>query len=340
MMLKMLLPLLLMFLVNSCVICDEPCTHEDVPVAGRGEVILHVNQTGIRLINWILLPKGDVIITAKSGQSFDEKDVLPQYRGRVRIVSGGFFQIINLSPQDQSIYKADIRTNNDKTICKLFNLTVFERLSETDIKINHSLIGNESCSLNLLCTVDKRDVTITWSRVHGSDINVTPGVVYVPPSDVNVTYNCTARNPVSNISKTVIPWVYCKTDTNTKFKKSELPWILGIAFIGCVIIVLFVIYKILAKGKSKKNDVSTTYGQVGEIPLQEENLYHERQKEQQSLTVYSEVQHAKKTNSQKKAAENTLSSLETVYSTVQSTKENQQNGTCTQSAGPSNHSDR
>ncbi|CAJ0966592.1 unnamed protein product [Ranitomeya imitator] len=58
---------------------------------------------------------------------------------------------------------------------------------------------------------------------------------------------------------------------------------------------IFLIIPMASWGKSKKNEVSsTTYGQVGEIPLHEENLYHERQKEQQSLTVYSEVQHAKK----------------------------------------------
>ncbi|XP_069583606.1 SLAM family member 9-like isoform X1 [Ranitomeya imitator] len=336
----MLLPLLLMFLLNACVVCDESCTQEKEPGPEGGEVVLRVHQTGIRLINWILLPKGDVIVTVKPGQSYDDKDVLPQYRGRVSSLFNGSLQISNLSPQDQRIYKADLRTNDDKTFCELFNLTVYERLSETDIKINHSLIGNDSCSLSLLCTVDKRDVTVTWSQVHRGPINVIQGVLYVLPSDVNVTYICTARNPVSNISKTVIPGDYCKKDPKVPVKKSELPWILGSAFTACVIIVLFVIYKKLAKGKSKKNEVSTTYGQVGEIPLHEENLYHERQKEQQSLTVYSEVQHAKKTNSQKKAAENKPNSLETVYSTVQLTKENQQNGTCAQSAGPSNHSNR
>ncbi|XP_069583615.1 uncharacterized protein [Ranitomeya imitator] len=250
----MLLPLLLMFLLNACVVCDESCTQEKEPGPEGGEVVLRVHQTGIRLINWILLPKGDVIVTVKPGQSYDDKDVLPQYRGRVSSLFNGSLQISNLSPQDQRIYKADLRTNDDKTFCELFNLTVY--------------------------------------------------------------------------------------DPKVPVKKSELPWILGSAFTACVIIVLFVIYKKLAKGKSKKNEVSTTYGQVGEIPLHEENLYHERQKEQQSLTVYSEVQHAKKTNSQKKAAENKPNSLETVYSTVQLTKENQQNGTCAQSAGPSNHSNR
>ncbi|CAJ0921881.1 unnamed protein product [Ranitomeya imitator] len=178
----------------SGVVCDESCTQEKEPGPEGGEVVLRVHQTGIRLINWILLPKGDVIVTVKPGQSYDDKDVLPQYRGRVSSLFNGSLQISNLSPQDQRIYKADMRTNDDKTFCELFNLTVYERLSETDIKINHSLIGNDSCSLSLLCTVDKRDVTVTWSQVHRGPINVIQGVLYVLPSDVNVTYICTARN--------------------------------------------------------------------------------------------------------------------------------------------------
>ncbi|XP_073495532.1 SLAM family member 5-like [Phyllobates terribilis] len=334
----MLLLLLLMCLINSCVVCDKPCTQENVSGAGGGEVVLRVHQTGIRAIYWVLLPEGTNIVTIKSGQSYDEQEVLPQYRGRVRSVADGSLQIKNLSLQDQRIYKADIRTNDDETFCELFNLTVYERLSDTDIKINSSLTRNGSCSLSLLCIVDKRDVTVTWSHLHGGHINVTRGVLYVPPGDVNFTYICTARNPVSNVSKTVIPRDYCKTETGNSTTKSDLPWILGIVFTACVIIVLFVIYNIMGKEKSKNNDVWTTYAQVGQAPLPEENLYHQREKEQQSLTVYSEVQHAKKTNSQKKTAENKPNSLETVYSTVQFAKENQQNGTGGQSAGPNNRS--
>ncbi|XP_073493749.1 SLAM family member 9-like [Phyllobates terribilis] len=228
----MLLGFLLFFLLQFCVICDKPCTQENVSGAGGGEVVLRVHQTGIRAIYWVLLPEGTNIVTIKPGRSNDDDDVLPQYRGRVRSVADGSLQIKNLSLQDQRIYRAEIRTNDDETFCELFNLTVYERLSDTDIKINRSLTRNDSCSLSLLCTVDKRDVTVTWSHLHGGHINVTRGVLYVPPGDVNFTYICTARNPVSNVSKTVIPGDYCKTDS---FTMRSIP--LCLIFSGIVLLI-------------------------------------------------------------------------------------------------------
>ncbi|KAG8560180.1 hypothetical protein GDO81_014827 [Engystomops pustulosus] len=86
-----------------------------------------------------------------------------------------------------------------------------ERLSPGDIRMTPTITRNGSCSLGLLCSVDKPDVMITWSNLHGGDVNVTGGVLYVPPSDVTLTYICTAHNPVSNVSKTVIPGEYCET---------------------------------------------------------------------------------------------------------------------------------
>ncbi|KAM4013322.1 SLAM family member 9-like isoform 2-T2 [Anomaloglossus baeobatrachus] len=305
----MLLLLLVMFGINSCVVYCESCTQKNVSRSEGGEVVLRVHQTGIRTINWILLPEGNVIVTTKPGRSIEDDDVRKQYRGRVRSEADGSLHINHLSPQDQRSYKADIQTKEDQTFCILFNLTVYERLSDGDIKINHSLTRNGSCSLRLLCSVNKRDVNITWSNLNGSDVNATQGVLYVPPGDVNFTYICNASNPVSNVSKTVSPKEYCDKDNSQASPKLNLPWILGILFTICVIILIFVIYKRMGKGKGKKEDISTTYAQVEKPQGPDGNLYHEPQKDQQCLTVYSEVQYA---------------------------KENRQNGTNAQSAGPSN----
>ncbi|XP_075185865.1 SLAM family member 9-like [Anomaloglossus baeobatrachus] len=205
----MLSYLLIITLYISGVICSKSCTQKNVSGVEGGEVVLRVHQTGIRTINWVLLSEGNLIVTTKPGRSIEDDDVLSQYRGRVRSEADGSLHINNLSLHDQRIYKIHIQTNEDE-ICVLFNLTVYERLSDGDIKIKHSFTRNDSCSLSLLCGVDKRDVTITWSNLNVSDINVTQGVLYVPPSDVNYTYICTASNPVSNVSKTVRPKEYCE----------------------------------------------------------------------------------------------------------------------------------
>ncbi|XP_075185866.1 LOW QUALITY PROTEIN: SLAM family member 9-like [Anomaloglossus baeobatrachus] len=236
----MLLWFLLLFLVQPCVICSRSGTLENVSGAEGGEVVLGVHQTGIRTINWILLLEGNLIVTTKPGRSIEDDDVLSQYRGRVRSEADGSLHINNLSAQDQRIYKIDIRTNEDESICVLFNLTLYEKLSLGDMKISPSFTRNDSCSLGLLCTVDRRDVTITWSHLQGNHINVTQGDLYVPPSDVNATYICTARNPISNISKIVIPGKYCKTETSktSGVKRNPLCLILSgiVLLMSCCII--------------------------------------------------------------------------------------------------------
>ncbi|XP_075700666.1 SLAM family member 9-like [Rhinoderma darwinii] len=221
----------------SGVVCDEFCRRENVSGAEGGEVILRVHQTGITFIYWILLPEGDVLITTEPGESIDESDVIDQYKGRLRSEADGSLHLRNLSPQDQKIYKADIR-KEEHGICVQFNLTVYERLSPEDIKINHSITRNDTCSLGLLCTVDKRDVTVTWSNLNSSDINVTQGVLYIPPSSVDITYICTARNPVSNVSETVIPGKYCQTDSLIRKFQKDLGTILLTRWILCGVVLL------------------------------------------------------------------------------------------------------
>ncbi|KAM4013534.1 SLAM family member 9-like [Anomaloglossus baeobatrachus] len=229
--------------ILSGVICSKSCTQKNVSGVEGGEVVLRVHQTGIRTINWVLLSEGNLIVTTKPGRSIEDDDVLSQYRGRVRSEADGSLHINNLSLHDQRIYKIHIQTNEDE-ICVLFNLTVYERLSDGDIKIKHSFTRNDSCSLSLLCGVDKRDVTITWSNLNVSDINVTQGVLYVPPSDVNYTYICTASNPVSNVSKTVRPKEYCEPAVSTIPRMRRYPLCLILSGIVLLITCCIIIYHI------------------------------------------------------------------------------------------------
>ncbi|XP_075700427.1 SLAM family member 9-like isoform X2 [Rhinoderma darwinii] len=327
--------LTLILTLQSRVVCGESCRPENVSGAEGGEVILRVHQTGITFIYWILLPEGDVLATTEPGGSIDEKKVIKQYKGRVRSEADGSLHLRNLSPQDQKIYKADIRKEEDK-ICVQFNLTVYERLSSQDIKINHSITRNDTCSLGLSCTMDKRDVTVTWSNLNSSDINVTQGVLYIPPSGVNFTYICTARNPVSNVSETVIPGKYCQTD-------SEVAAASGRSYIACfvglilVIFIIFPLYIMRNKRRRQKQEIATAYAEVGTTQTQGENSYCESQREiQEHKTVYSTVQHTKKKNSQKKSAGKQAKEIDSVYSKVNlpnNPKESQQNGKYVQSAG-------
>ncbi|CAN2390106.1 hypothetical protein PRIEUP_LOCUS142, partial [Pristimantis euphronides] len=293
---------------------------EKVSGAIGGDVILHVGHREISSVSWVLLPEGNIIVETKPGKSIDDKKVRrTQYRGRVRSEDDGSLHIYNLSPEDQRTYNADMQTAEGET-CVYYNLTLYERLLPKDLNITHSIISNATCSLSLSCTMDRRDVTITWSHLDNSDINVTQGVLYVSPSNVNITYTCTARNPVSNVSKTVIPGKYCKTGNS----KPQYLWILGVI---PVLFIILLMYFIDRKGRCKKNDNSTAESQVIILylimqnagdHLRLKNPYLQTQGEQQSFeTSYSEVQHVQKTtNSQKNVADKNAKDPDSIYTTV------------------------
>ncbi|XP_071970958.1 SLAM family member 9-like isoform X2 [Engystomops pustulosus] len=279
-----------------CVVSGDSCGQQNVSGAKGGEIILRVPNVKIRKINWVLVQIGDLIVTTEPGGSIDDIDVMTQYRGRVSSDADGSLHIYKLSLQDRGSYKANIKRTSGDDKCVVFNLTVYEPLSPGDIRISPTITRNGSCSLELLCSVDKPDVLITWRKLHGGAINVTQGILYVPPSDVNFTYMCNARNPVSNVSKTVIPEEYCKTD-----KENTSPMVAGIRIhaIAAVIVIIFllgivcVVLRKQCKGKPPKEEITTEYAQVGGLQCQQENHYGLTQEQQQASTVYSEVQHAK-----------------------------------------------
>ncbi|XP_040267739.1 SLAM family member 9-like isoform X2 [Bufo bufo] len=317
--------LILMFILQTRVVYGKLCGLEHVSAAEGGEVILRVPRSENTFINWILLPSGTVVAPTEPGKPINENALRNEYRGRVSSEADGSLHINHLSLKDQGVYRAQ---STDDRICVVFNLTLYENLTSGDIKINHNLTRNDTCALSLLCAVDKRDVTITWSTEQSGHINMTGGLLYVPPSDVNFTYTCTARNPVSNVSKIVIPRKYCRKGDSNSNNSSMLGkrWSYGVyTAIALSIILTAVLCIWCKKRKSQKAEMTRTEMTTTEYAKEEglQNPYYESQGENQgSVSLYSEVQHAKKTtNSPKKLAENKAKTGETVYSVVSLAKQ-------------------
>ncbi|KAM3920494.1 SLAM family member 9-like [Leptodactylus fuscus] len=323
--LSLLLPLV--FLLQPCVITGDSCSQRNVSGAAGGEVILRVPQEWKTSIDWLLLQGTTRIVTTKPGGYIDDEEVIEQYKGRVRSEADGSLHISNLSQEDQRIYKADIRRAEDT--CVHFNLTIYERLCPGDLRITGTITRNDTCSPALLCTVDKPDVTITWRNINSSDVNVTGGVLYVPPSDVNLTYICTASNPVSNVSKTVIPKEYCNTGPEKRSDLHDRERILTISVIVIVIIVIIgIVYVrcfrksvIQQKGASQSMEPPTENALTEDPETTQENPYQSPGEEQKSKTVYATVQHVKKGDNQKQEERPSHQSQDeqskTLYSEVQ-----------------------
>ncbi|CAH2330093.1 SLAM family member 9-like, partial [Pelobates cultripes] len=80
-----------------------------------------------------------------------------------------------------------------------------------DVEILPSVTRNRTCGV--ICKVNGSDVIITWSSSNSTEIKVINGLLRVP--DTNNIFTCTAQNPVSTVSKTVIPKSFCQKDLQT-----------------------------------------------------------------------------------------------------------------------------
>ncbi|XP_063803827.1 uncharacterized protein LOC134980790 [Pseudophryne corroboree] len=218
--LQLLIPTVVILYLHSCLLCDALCDKRSVSGVEGGNVTLQVDLAGIKSISWYIFQSIYIIAITKPGRYIDDVD--EEYKGRVHSTADGSLHITDLTSDDQRSYRATVQRDGGQR-CLLFHLTVYRRLSAGDIQISHNFTSSDPCAVALMCTVTVRDVTVTWDSIDSSDINVTGDVLYVPPSDVNFTYTCTARNPISNSYKTVVPQHYCNPDGKGQLHISYTP---------------------------------------------------------------------------------------------------------------------
>ncbi|XP_075463851.1 SLAM family member 9-like isoform X2 [Ascaphus truei] len=203
---------LIFFFHQKSILCDVTCG--DIRnVVGRegGEVTLQVNQTAITDITWIGCKIVKHIATTRPDGSVDIRD--RQYKGRLYSWPDASLHITHLTSEDQGTYMGQIFSEEEENTCtQLYDLRVYKKLSTEDINIHHQVTGSETCNVTLICTVSGSDVTRTWYDFNSHEINVTNHTLHVYNPDTNRSYTCTARNPVSDTSRTVIPWEYCEEE--------------------------------------------------------------------------------------------------------------------------------
>ncbi|XP_030043518.1 T-lymphocyte surface antigen Ly-9-like [Microcaecilia unicolor] len=153
------------------------------------------------------------IALIKEGNGLDVVD--SRFKGRLSIPDGNFsLQIQSLREEDGGSYTAQIATNSTAVSNREYKLHVFSRLQKPIIepyKVTDGS-GNIACNIALNCTVKNggEGVKYTWTAENkrlfqeGSFLNVS-----LVPMESNVTYTCTARNPVSENSTQVRPWSFC-----------------------------------------------------------------------------------------------------------------------------------
>ncbi|PIO14365.1 hypothetical protein AB205_0183820 [Aquarana catesbeiana] len=198
---------------------EAPSVKEDVLGAVGGAVTLHLCDTGAKSIPWNFVKKAITIVTTKPQNSPEIH--YKEYDGRLSSTPDGSLIITELRLEDQGIYRAQFRSDTGTKICD-YHLTVFSNLTAENVTINPNVTDNKTCEVSLTCLVDPvigSKVTIIWRSLNNSNVNQTQNVVFVPPSNINFTYICTAKNPVSNVSKNVVPWLYC---SNSKYTNNAI----------------------------------------------------------------------------------------------------------------------
>ncbi|KAM9000289.1 SLAM family member 5 isoform X2 [Sarcophilus harrisii] len=142
----------------------------------------------------------------------------PYYKERVDFLNENNIyspRISHLKMEDAGSYTAEITMANiPNPIRKLFNIFIHERLTKPKIMSDTRINDNGTCLINVTCFVEqvRENVTYNWIPL-GQRTNVTSEghVLHIrwKPGDHD-QYTCTARNPVSNSTYTILASKLCE----------------------------------------------------------------------------------------------------------------------------------
>ncbi|XP_072283599.1 SLAM family member 6-like isoform X2 [Pyxicephalus adspersus] len=218
-------------------LCSDLCG-ETIQVSGEesGDVLLQVKLvTGITDISWIR--QNSVIAVTRPHEAVEPKE--SHFKNRLNNGTNGSLQIKKLKKADQglivaNIHKKDLAQNCDQD----YNLTVYSKLSNHDIKIHHNITWGGTCNVTLTCIVDKKDVSVAWNNSVIGTVWKVPTVQVTDPY-INSSWTCTASHPVTSVSKTVLPLDLCQNEDTWKLIICLIPGILLSLMIVAAIIFCF-----------------------------------------------------------------------------------------------------
>uniref|UniRef100_A0A4X2JWB6 Ig-like domain-containing protein n=1 Tax=Vombatus ursinus TaxID=29139 RepID=A0A4X2JWB6_VOMUR len=268
----------------------------------------------ITYIVWISQRSLAIIETGKEGKSPKIMMTNPHYMGRIDFLNQSYSyapQISHLKMEDAGFYTAEITIANiTEPIKKLFTLLIHERLMEPKITLGPRINDNGTCLINVTCSVEqvRENVTYNWTPV-GQRANASSGgpilSVIWKPGDQD-QYTCTATNPVSNSSHTILASKLCAGIEHGISYIRVLPYLMMTIILVIILPLLGLSFWYIQRRKEKEADARdqdcTIYDSISNLsPDITEN------------TEYATVSYPKK-NIQKN-----LEALHTVYDILQNT---------------------
>lgn len=176
------------------------------------------------------------------------------YKDRINVSSQNYnLEISNLRMEDSGIYKADINTKTFEgvftTTTRRFNLQVFRRLGKPQITQSLMTSLNSTCYVTLTCSVEKEEGNVTYSW---SPLGETGNVIRISrtPDSQELTYTCTAQNPISNSSDSISAQQLC-ADTATGLRSRRIGLLSGLAglFLLILIVPLVLLFLLRKRGE-------------------------------------------------------------------------------------------
>ncbi|XP_072503523.1 SLAM family member 9-like isoform X2 [Notamacropus eugenii] len=157
---------------------------------------------------------------------------------RISLEDNVTLHIQQLQKEDSSTYKLKVfLENTGKEHSEYIKLEVYERLTEPEITPGPRINDDGTCLVNVTCSVEKAkdNVTYSWMYVRQGVIVSSEGPILSISwkcGDYD-QYTCTAKNPVSNNSRTILASEICtdKTSRVSQELKVILPSILSLLFI-------------------------------------------------------------------------------------------------------------
>ncbi|XP_075185867.1 T-lymphocyte surface antigen Ly-9-like [Anomaloglossus baeobatrachus] len=250
---------ILMGIYLKCKFCEGSCGEKNYVVGSLGgDIIFQVDPVGVMGdITWFI--SGNHFATTERGKNIKIRD--DRYNGKVYGMEDGSLLMKNLASKDLGTYVASTLkgTSGKEKLCALiYDLRVYGMLSDDAIKIEHEVLMNETCNVTFRCVVMGSDVTIMWENSDGNYINVTSNIIHVQNPDPDVIYTCTARNPMTNTSKSITPWEYCKKGRQQKSVDYTVLNMIRINLAGCLLIITALIL-----GHHIKTEVVASSGDNG-----------------------------------------------------------------------------
>ncbi|XP_008590915.1 PREDICTED: SLAM family member 5 isoform X4 [Galeopterus variegatus] len=257
------------------------CLQTWLEAAGRDPDVLMVNgilgqsvtfplniQESQQVINiaWTSETSVAFVTPGDSGKAPKVTVTHKNYYERINVLGQNYSLLIsNLRMEDSGNYKADINLQNvPYTTTKCYKLQVYRQLGKP--KITQSLMTsvNSTCNVTLTCSVEKeeKNVTYSWSPL-GEEGNVLQ--IFQTPVDQEVTYTCTAWNPVSNNSDSISAKELCADiASGLRTRHTALLSVLAVLFLLVLILSSVFLFHFCKKGKG-----AALQGRATEL-----NLFH------------------------------------------------------------------